>query len=327
MVVNTPKISRLGRVYIDDECYMFRIVGSNEDNYRVIDEGGDITEYSKRTATKDIFYNSLVPSGIISISLVDIVDGYDVVVAFYRTADLSDGIDSPFIAGRQSIINILAAQFCTDIDQLPYGLCLSRLTCPSDFDMDQMLQCENVVESRIICLYPFDTPKTIVEMAKPTDMFDSAIDNFRVIFDSKGTKTVGSTLYQFLDNTGWQSEFNRANGIHILGHKVFDHDERSDMLYYQEEDPPEYDNEDLTQSLERILNHRVTVLDVVEYNPRYDLRKLGNNAFILVRNYDDSTRVFIVKYMLGDRLIFIPKSQKLMASQLMSKLNIQSWDT
>ena len=322
MVVNTPSISKLGRVYIDEEYYMFRIVDSDESTYYVMDEGGNIEQQSKRSMTKNIACNSLTPSGIMAINLVDIVDGLDVVVAFYRTADLSKGIDRPFVAGRQSIINILAAQFCTNLEQLPYGLWLSRVTCPSDFDMDQMLLCKDIVESRIICLYPFDTCKTIVELAKPTDKFDSAINNFRVIFDPKGTKTVGSTLYEFLDNTGWQSEFNRANGIYVLNDEIFFHDTKSDLLYYQDDESPEYNYDALVYSLEHILNHRVTVLDVVEYNPRYDLREIGNDAFAMVRNYDDSNMVFIVKYILGDPLVFVPKSQKLMASQLMSKLGI-----
>lgn len=321
-MVVIPKLSKIGRVYIDDNDMMFRIIDSTEKNYIAVDEGGVLFECNDRQLKQS--YNLNIPSGIMSINLVDIGFGnQDVIVTFYRTIDLSNGKDRPFIAGRQSIINFLAAQLTTDLESIPYGLCISRVSCPIDFDMDIMLECNQVLETKIISLYPFDTITSIQKLLKNTTMFDSVINNFRVNFDPKGTKTVGTTLYQFLDNTGWQVEFNTSHGIVILNDDVFKYDKTHRLLYPQKDRSANYDLTKLTTILEHHLSHRVNVLDAVEYNPRHDLSKLGNNAFILVRNYDDSNNVFIVKYMLGDPVIFVPKSQKLIASQLMSKLGLQ----
>ena len=316
-----PKMSKIGRVYVDDDFLMHRIIGSNESGWITLNEDGSDEIFTESNLS--MFCNPLLPSGIMNISIVDIGNNnQDVVVCLYRTADLALDIDRPFIAGRQSIVNFLAAQFATSMKEITYGLCISRLSSPPNFDMDIMLEFDKIIESRVLCLYPFDTISNIQELAQPTESFDSIINNFRLNFDKDDTKAVGSTLYEFLDNTGWQSEFNMAHGTVVLDDYVIEEDKDSKLLYPQSDKHLAYDIGKLTYVLEHHLNHRVGVLDVTEYNPRHDLCRIGSDAFILVRNYVDSPKVFIVKYVRGDNVVFVPKSQKLIASQLMSKLGL-----
>lgn len=321
MGVKPPKLSKIGRVFIDDDNLMHRVIGSSNSGWVTLNEDGSEEIFTE--SNLGMFCNPLLPSGIMNISVVDIGSGnQDVVVCLYRTADLSIGKDRPFVAGRQAIINFLAAQFATNMNEITYGLCISRLTSPPEFDMDIMLEFDKIVESKIICLYPFDTIANIQELAKPTDCFDSVINNFRLNFDPEGCKAVGNTLSEFLDISGWQSEFNMAHGIVTLDDQIVEDYTKSMLLYPQSDNQLSYDIGRLTNVLEHRLNHRIEVLDVVEYNPRYDLCRIDADGFVLVRNTIDSPGVFIVKYMIGDKVVFVPKSQKLIASQLMNKLGL-----
>ena len=315
----TPKLSKLGRVYVDDDNRMCRIIDSSPNGWIALSEDGSTEELSD--ANLSMFFKSLLPTGIMNISLVDIGhNNLDVIVSLYRTADLSAGKHEPFVIGRQSVINFFAAQFATSMDEITYGLCISRLTSPPEFDMSIMGEYNNLIEDRIICLYPSDTVANIQELANPTDCFDSVINNFKVVFDPNGIKAVGSTLYEFLDNTGWQSEFNNAHGIIVLDDYVFEEDVESKLLYAQSDNPVLCNLDTLTSILEHRLNRRINIVDIAEYNPRYDIHGIDNGCFLLVRNTTDSPRVYIVKYVQGDRVVFVPKSQKLIASQLMDKL-------
>lgn len=323
----TPKMSKIGRIYYYEEREdllrvinfpTFRKVANEyEWEFQSADQadGFDTQEYLDS-------FETTTPCAIMSVNLVEIGNKHkDVIVALHRTKDLSDGFEDPFIVGRQSIINFLAAQFCTAVEQVPYGLCISRVTAPPDFNMNIMLEHERVLDSKVISLYPFDTIDTIQKLLGNTNDFDSVINNFRVNFDPKGTKAVGKTLYEFLDISGWQTEFNIAHGITVLDYEVFLYeDEEKYRTIHSPLSKIIYDAELLTDLLKRKLNHQVEVLEVTEYDPRHNLEKVDVRAFMLVRNFQNSQRVFIVKYKLGEPVVFIPKSQKLIASQLMSKL-------
>lgn len=314
-------LSKSGMVYVDKD-EMYRIIHSDGEYCLVAREGGD--NFKIRMSEVNSLGDMSTPSALVNFAIVEMEHGEkDVLITVHRVVDLERGIDKPFVISRQGVIDVFMAPLATSIDEIEYGLSISNLTCPGDFNMESMLDCKRVLRNYIISVYPNDTIDSMMKLLANQKtgvikIFDSVIDDFKREFNKNHKRR--ETLYDFLFSKYFIHEFDNAHGIKVLGDDIIDSEDVSNKYIHESVESIEYEYDDLVNKLEHLLGYKINVIDIVEYTPRLDMTRLKSDRFLYVRNYVDSDRTFVLKYLKGPKVMFIPPNQKLMFEQLVNKV-------
>lgn len=250
-------------------------------------------------------YHRIQPVGLMSFFIVSIGNGQkDVIVTLHRMEDMDIGEDIPFIAARQSIINMFAMPLTNNIEEVPYGLCMSKKTCPPNVDFNIVLDNKKVISNNVICVYLDDVIGNIIKYINTTP-YDSIITRFKRVFDPQSYKNVGNTLYEFLDNNGWMSEFDNAYNIYNINYPDFNIDKDYHILLIE---------------LEKSLERKILDMPYIHlYDNSIDLSRLVKEECVFFRKSDYDNRVYIAKVTLGDEIRIMSQNQKLDYLELINK--------
>lgn len=313
-------LSKVGMIYMNNDS-MYRIIHSNDQYAKLINEEGEL--FDIKISELDYLGDMKIPSALINFAIVNLDNGHqDVLITVHRVRDLEQGIDKPFVIARQAVINIFRAPFVTELDKIPYGLAISNLTSMKEFNMEAMLECKEVELNRIISVYPNDTIYNMIYLLNHQDEDSFAAFNKIINEFSNTFKQTNNTLIDFLIDCNFIVEYNNAHGTIVLDGDYIICDEPSinQLLIHNSVEHVDYDYDVLVNKLEHILGYKIQILDMIEYTPIIDLKRLKSDRFLFVKNYEDSPNMFILKYLTGAKVMFIPSNQKLMYEELVNKV-------
>lgn len=306
--MSIKKHSFIGCKFYNQEGEILRVKAvRNRNLFIMIDESGNVFKMSRQTLDEN--YIKLKPIGIMSIFEVKIGGGKkDVICTLHRSKDLDQGIQIPYIAARQTMINLFAAPLENNPNRIPIGMCMSNKTCPTNVDFTILLQNEGIISSSIVSIYLDDTLEDALSFVNTVN-YDNVIHSFRKKFDPEGVKNIGDSLYSFLDNNGWMSEFDNAYNIINL----------NDNSINMKNNDIQINIIKLQYIIERKIEYKVSIQAVVKYDETIDLFKLQDREeFLFIR--DNHNSIFIIKYIKGDKVMIIPNNQKEYALELLDRL-------
>lgn len=304
------KHSFIGCKFFNSDGFILRVKAvRNKDLFIMEDENQKIYKVKRRVLDEE--FTKLNPIGIFTVFEVKIGGGKkDVICTLHRSIDMEKGINLPYIAARQTMINVFAAPLENNPDMIPIGCCMSNKTCPTNVNFDILLQNEGIVSSSIVSVYLDDTIDTILRYIN-TINYDNVIYYFRRKFDSDGMRNTGYNLYSFLDNNGWMSEFDNAYNIINLNDDIINmknNDIQTNII-------------ELQYLIEKEIEYKVSIQQIIKYDETVDLRRLaGRDEFLFVRNNNKENAIYIIKYYKGEKIMLIPKNQKEYYSELIGKL-------
>ena len=301
--------SFVGSKFVDKLGNIIRVRAVRNKNLFVVEDGEKLKKI--RFDDLETNYKRLKPNGIVSIFEVDIGNGNkDVICTLHRAVDMDKGINFPYVAARVCIVNMFASMLENDINRIPIGMCMSNMTCPTNVDFKIMLEFKKLISSSIVSVYLEDTIDSILRYVNTVN-YDSIISRTRRKFDPDGVKNTGNNLKEFLNNNGWNEEWNNAFNIVNVD---------SDCLNIQ-------DNEvkgniiKVQSNIERTINYTIDIIGIIKYNERVNLDRLRDTEhFINVKNHNEDNEVYVVKYIKRNRLMIIPGNQKQFAKQLIDRV-------
>ena len=277
-------------------------VQSVRNNSRIIvkDEDGNT---SKTTLDwLDDNCERIIPVGIMTFFEADIGSGQrDVIVTLHRIVDLNREIRIPYIGARQTIVNMFSAPLSNDIYSVPLGLCFSNMTCPPNVDFKIIMDCKKVISTQVISVYMDDILEDMIGLINHTN-FDNIIRCFKKKWDPNGFKNVGNDTYSFLENNGFMNEFNNAFNIISLDGELNDYN--------------------LNRTLTRKYSCQIEVIGIVPYTYDVDLERVDDRTqYVFVRNDNNNRKIWVVKYVRGQSVLFVPKNQKEYVQELLDRIN------
>ena len=308
--MSIKKHSFIGCKFFNDEGVILRVKSVRNKELFIMEDENKKVYKMKRKVLEDEF-TKLKPIGIFTVFEVNIGSGKkDVICTIHRAKDIEIGIQMPYIAARQSMINLFAAPFENNPYMIPMGCCISNKTCPNNVNFNILLENEGIISSSIVSIYLDDTIESVLRYIN-TINYDNVIYSFKKKFDPTGERNIGSDLYSFLDNNGWMTEFNNAYNIINL----------NDDIINMKNNEVQTNIIELERLIEKEIEYKVYIKQIIKYDETVNLSKIiGRDEFLFVRNSNSDNSIFIIKYYKGDKIMIIPKNQKEYYSELIGKL-------
>jgi hypothetical protein len=276
-------------------------VQSVRNNGRCImkDEEGNQYKISYEDLEK---YKKIPPVGIMTFFEADIGHGQrDVIVTLHRICDLNKEIRIPYIGARQTIVNMFSAPLARDIYEVPLGLCFSNMTCPPNVDFSIIMDCKRVISTQVISVYMDDTIEDMINLITHIN-FDNIIKAFKKKWDPEDKKNVGKDLYSFLDNNGFMNEFGNAFNIVSLDGELTEGN--------------------IIRTLMKKYSCQIEILGIVPYTYEVDLDRVDDRTqYVFVRNDIYNKKIWVVKYVRGQSVLFVPRNQKEHVQELLDRIN------
>lgn len=298
--------SKIYRYDENDNLVICRIVGlQNEQVMKVKDlASGAISKVNIKEFLEKWEWQKLKADGIISFALCDVGQQnnqiYDVIAALYRTDDIEEQIKEPWCVCRQNITDIFYNFFKTgsesDIDYV--GLCMSRDSCPIDFDYNIMTACNGITASVTVNVYIEDSLDDILGCFH-TNIFDSALDTLmkarisyieynsghKLLLDPNRKDVHGycKDLRTLLELNNFMMDFDSGFKIMDVDCEV-EYDETGSL------------RSDITSKIEFMMKKRILKTYALEYDRSIDVDRLEMN-YIFLR--DPNKQIYIVGYILS----------------------------
>lgn len=303
----------LGKIFYkyisEDTVNIYRIVGftSDENVKAKVIEGenvGSIITMKYKTVCDE--YTFLLHDGVIIFSDVNVgtrntdngmkLSVSDVIVAQYRTYDITSGNNIPWVVCRQNITDLFSQMLVENPEDALVGMSTTEASMPAGVDYEIMMRCDGINNSILVNIYLQDTLDDILSIIK-TKSFDklleaNTIDHVRAV-EAKlnrklklkpGTKSVDGyclTLKQLLvENNFW---YDVEQGFNIISiNTPMELSETGESL-----------SEDMRYKLSHIIRKAIANTIVIKYDMDIDLSEF-KNKYVLVR--DSNNDLYVVGY-------------------------------
>lgn len=268
-----------------DKVNIIRIVKiKNENSFSFLDENG-----TKKTITKEVIireYTRLKPDATLSFNIVNLENNMkDIIVALYRTSDLTDGNMLPQCICRQNIVDFFSNQIQKNEERMYIGVSVSKETIPEDVDYEMVLACNGIHYTNNVSVYLDDKLDTILSMVN-VPKYDTVL---KLLHDhvNNTNKFMGytSSLKQLLKENDFMYDFQKAFNIYRV---PFDTIIIEDELEVGQR-----------RLVEDILKVEMFKTYVIPYDREVDLKKIERD-YVLIS--DTSKNVFILAYDKGEYL-------------------------
>lgn len=309
----------LGKIFYkyisEDYLEVFRIIGfAGNDTVKVkVIEGGDVNStLTMKYKTICEEYTFLLPDGVIVFSEVNVgtrntdnglrLNVSDIIVAQYRSDDISSGNMEPWAVCRQNITDLFSQMMVENPEDALVGMSTTKASLPAGVEYEIMMACESMNNSIMVNMYLIDTLDDILGLIK-TQPFDkvleaNTIDHVRSVENKlnrklklkPGTKSVDGyclTLRQLLTENNFWSDVEQGFNILTINTPI----ELTETM--------ESLSEDMKYKLSHIIRKAIANTIVIKYDLDIDLSEFKNNPYVLVR--DSNKDLYVVGYTtLGD---------------------------
>lgn len=298
--------SKIYRYDDNDNLITYRIIGlQNEQVMKVKNlDTGETKKVNIKEFLEKYDWKKLQSDGIITFALCDVGQEnneiYDVIVALYRRDDINEQIIEPWCVCRQNITDVFYNFFKTgaetDIEYV--GLCMSKNSCPVDFDYRVMLACNGVKASVTVNIYLEDSLDNILGCFH-TNIFDSAlsvlmetrkrylemISGHKLLIDPNRKDIHGycKDLKTLLELNNFMMDFDSAFKIMDIDCEV-EYDENGTLT------------RTITSRIEFMMKKKILKTYALEYDRSVDVDRIKMN-YIFLR--DPNKKIYLVGYLLS----------------------------
>jgi len=278
------------KVLEDEKVEIIRVIKVKSNSIIVVNEKKEkisMTEADLGDWTK------LTPDAYITFSIVTLeMNMKDVIVSIHRKKDLEEGIELPYAACRQNILDIFANQVIKD-DTYYIGCSLSQDTCPPDVDYRVIVACNDINRMYMVSAYIDDTLDDWFEII-PYKKFDEVLGNIYGSIGNANLDGYSKTLRELLEVNCFMYDF----------HKGFNIDEVPFEVKY---DPITLELESTqVRYLEDLYKNEMFRTYVIPYTKEISLSKI-QRYYVLIS--DTANKLYIVAYDRGEYINRIYQQQ------------------
>lgn len=229
-------------------------------------------------------YNMLTADGSILASIVSIRGVKDVIVGL---GNLRKNTNEVYAICRQNIFDFFSNFGKDTSTTINIGMSISRDTCPSNANFNELLACDKIVYKKHIVVYLDDTLDNILKLLD-TKKFDKVLEELyedsKVVDYTTGTRYVGfaKSLEELLRMNNFMFDFRRCFGI--------------------DEVPFTIDPSDTKLSLNNLLylenKLKVNILDtsLIKYTREVDLKSIKRDYMLITSAADGYNETYILAY-------------------------------
>lgn len=273
----------------NEEADMLRVI--KEDEVANIIYCKDREGHKYKISRSDLLdnYTMLKPDGVLNISIVELEDSSDVIVAL---ANIKKPEDGPFAICRQSIYDFYTNDRTPESDyQLYLGISTNKYTCPANIDFKCLTACNSIKDTRFINVYLDDTLDNILDIIR-TKRYDTVLRQVHMtmdkIFTNKAVFGCNDTLKDLLVDNNFMYDFRSCFDIFEFDSPIGDRN-CLDAI-----------NLDKLEKDYHVKNVMKTY--VLPYTKEVDLSKVVKKYFLAASKAEDYKPIYIVAYDTTDEL-------------------------
>lgn len=282
------------RYVSDDEVEIIRILNdSNPNEFKYKFDGSSIRgRITKEKLEED--YCKLTPDGVIYFNIVDVGELEDVMIMGYRTKDINEKSNFPWMVCRQCITDIFANTINPDYNNLIAGVAISQDTLPEKIPMETILTCDGIKKSVCVSIYMDDTLNDILSLikTKPYDtvLYNLFADHVRYKYKGKIKEHMSKELIDgyskslknlMVDNE-FMYEFYRGFGIFPVTFDITDDEINSGTLCVSHK-----------IILSNLIMRKIEYAVVIPFSKNIDLSKIERDYMLLM---DAKDKLYIIGY-------------------------------
>jgi len=228
-------------------------------------------------------YTRLKPDAYITFSIVTLEQNMrDIIVSMHRRKDIDEGIEAPYAACRQNILDIFANQIVKN-DTYYIGCSMSKDTCPSDVDFGIIIACNSIHKMYMVSAYIDDRLTDWLDIV-PSKQFDTVLVNIFGNIANANLQGYSKTLKELLEVNCFMYDF----------HKGFNIDQVPFNIKYNE-DTFELDFKQ-TKYLEDLYKVEISRTYVAKFTKEISLSKI-KRYYVLINDMNDN--LFVIAYDMG----------------------------
>lgn len=231
-------------------------------------------------------YKLLSPDGIINICLASVEDKIDVIVTFKNLKNNID--DRPDVVCRQLIYDFFTNNMKKSDNVNYVGVSVSRDTCPSNINFDDVFLCNGIKDNIFIAVYLEDQIDGILSLFnhKKYDYALKMLSNNPPYADGRITLGFNPSLEELLKNNNFMYDFRKSYGIMELPFAI---DPDKDGLSMQN-----------ILFMENELKVNIMETYVIKYSREINTREFNRRWLLAASAQDQFKNIYIVGYDISD---------------------------
>lgn len=254
----------------------------------VIDENNNKLSITKEELDT---YTKLKPDAYITFSIVTLEQNMkDIIVSMHRRKDIDDGIQTPYAACRQSILDLFANQIIKD-DRYYIGCSMSKDTCPPDVEYEIILSCNSINKMYMVSAYIDDSLEDWLKVI-PVSKFDEVLRNINGKIDN--VHGYSETLKDLLETNCFMYDFHKGFNIDTVPFEVKYNEVTLELDSNQ------------TTYLEDLYKNEMFKTYVIKFTKEISLDKI-KRYYVLIS--DSNKDLYIIAYDRGEYLNRVYKQQ------------------
>lgn len=286
-------MAMMHKIYTGSKFYRFEEGSETPEVIRIrnVDYDKNIVKYTDSNNKKckinytelNSKYKMLAPDGLVSISIVQVDQNPDVIVALkafpksdkeYNTMN-----NLPYAICRQMVTDFFSLGSSVSEDDIIFGVSVSQDTCPANIDYNLMLACTGLDFNKMIAVYLDDTLDTILSL------FDNS--RFDKVFESlsekyHGVKGIVKSLRDLLVENNFMYDFRKCFKIIEIPFSI---DEETEGL-----------NSANIDYLMKELKVNIIETYVVRYDRTIDFSKIKRSYVLATSAQENHERVYLIGY-------------------------------
>lgn len=286
-------MAMMHKIYTGSKFYRFEEGSETPEVIRIrnVDYDKNIVKYTDSNNKKckinytelNSKYKMLAPDGLVSISIVQVDQNPDVIVALkaFPKNDKEYNImnNLPYAICRQMVTDFFSLGSAVSEDDIIFGVSVSQDTCPANIDYNLMLACTGLDFNKMIAVYLDDTLDTILSL------FDNS--RFDKVFESlsekyHGVKGIVKSLRDLLVENNFMYDFRKCFKIIEIPFSI---DEETEGL-----------NSANIDYLMKELKVNIIETYVVRYDRTIDLSKIKRSYVLATSAQENHEHVYLIGY-------------------------------
>lgn len=232
-------------------------------------------------------FTRLKPDGYISFAIANLQDNLkDVIVALYRSKDLSEGEQLPYAACRQNIFDLFSNQIKKESNQnITYiGVSMSKDTVPENTPYELILACNGMTENTMVATYIDDTLDILLSMVRESK-YDIVLQTLANNITDTNIQGSCTTLRQLLTENNFMHDFYKGFDIIKFPIEIEIIEETSELIPEQR------------IILEDYLKVEMFKTYIIEYDKEINLNKIERNHVLIS---DKNDKLYVLAYDKGE---------------------------
>lgn len=229
-------------------------------------------------------YTKLKPDAYITFSIVTLEQNMkDIIISMHKRTDIEYGIQTPYAACRQNILDIFANQIIKD-DTYYIGCSMSKDTCPPDVDYNVIVACNSISKMYMVSAYIDDYLDDWLEII-PIKKFDQVLENIYGSITNANLQGYSKSLRELLEVNGFMYDFHKGFNIEEVPFSVV----YNDITLELESNQVRY--------LEDLYKNEMFRTYVIKYTKEINLSKIQRSHVLIS---DTNNDLYIIAYDKGE---------------------------